>query len=463
MAILNDDVKTGYKALNDRWKIIKKSKNNRSITRLAKDSIMQFPLVFSDSLPMDKSPLIVKGLESMLAAQVVMHLSTHANIDMKQYDGIVEYLKTFTNTNAIPDNLAFAPDALKGVKTVMGMESASMNPYPRVGIFEPSAVLECLLEPEDIVAKESLNDLYQPYKETIRAMEAAIVEGHKKLAAMEANTTPTNNTKFDPLNDSRFSGGADARAAINKHKAMIKDIEDGTDSAVAQAKNRGAVVNNPNVSVKYPNEAFLEPTMVECQFVLYGTDGSHVTQNATFGVKVMPRVIPSGAMVNNLDSTLDSNNIGFKFLKWRAGELKFAKAFFGLSSIKDDARAANKSADKLFASLRSLRRKSNIGNWTGKNIPVTTTFIITSLEAEQIKQQTGYDLYDEANASIIMRKLHCLGFGIYNVDSERLDMLFDGYGDYMSLSLTAMNKAMRGNSDTILKDITNLMSLSLKR
>ena len=445
MAINSNDVKQGYRDLNARWKIIKKAKGNRSITRLAKESIMQFPLVFSDSLPMEKSPMIVKGLEAMLAAQVSMHLSTHSTIDLEKFDSIVEYLKTFTNSSVIPDNLEFAPDALKGVKTIAGMESATINPYPAVGVFEPSAVLECLLEPEDIVAKESLNSLYEPYKETIRVMEAAIVDGHKRLTAMENDTT-------DP----------DVAAAIARHKEMVDEMKDGSD-AKAQAKNKGAVMNNANISVKYPNEAFMEPTMVECQFVLYGGDGNRVTQNVTFGVKVMPRVIPSGAMVANLGMTLGSSNIGFKFLKWRKGEMSFAKAFMNLTSIKEDAKAANKSADKIFASLRSLRRKSHIGNWTGKNIPVTTTFIITSLEAEQIKQQTGYDLYDEANAAIIMRKLHCLGFGIYNVDSERFDILFDGYGDYMSLSLTAMNKALRSDTAEILKQITTMMSLSMKR
>ena len=511
------DINQTYKKLSDRWKVIKKTKNNRSVTRLAKESIMQFPLVFSDNLPIEKAHIIVKGLESMLAAQVAIHLSTHNDIDLEEYDGIGGYLQKFTNTNAIPDTLNYSQNAL----SVIGVESVTMVSEPPVGVFEPSAVLECLLDAEDVVNKKSINDLYQPYKETVRVLESAIVKHHEQRVALEASFEDRLDKYVqNAMKSSDFNNKANINAAVsqkNQYLAglrsdMVPDIKynrqtysydtvkkmvttgfdvDGTtkladseikllkrklqyaddeyEKALKGAKYKEAatkVVSVPGsgtAKVSYPKEAFLEPTMVECEFLLHGNKEGRVLQKASFGVKVMPRVIPTGSMINNLATTLTSSNSVFQFIKWRTGEQKFAKDLvLGLNSAKADAKAM-KSADKVFASLRSLRRRSKIGNFTGKAIPVTTTFIITSLEAEMIRQQTGYDLYDEQNASIILDKLHCLGFGIYNTETERLDILFDAYSDYMSMTLASMNKALKAEGAQMLAEVTKMMAISSKR
>lgn len=512
MSDLLQNVDGAYQLLNNSWKVIRKTKNQRSITRLAKESIMQFPLVFSDGMPFDRSPIIVKGLEAMLASQVVSHLSLHNDIDLGEYDGIGGYLQKFTNTSAIPDSLMYGKNTFDTMKTFV-KESAVLTSNPK-GKVDPAAVYECWLDADNVVCEGSLNDIYQPYKDTMKVIESEVVRLNDLMIAQEVNTQAIKDYYGNQLSstDSNFNTKANIHAVTRAHKKAISDYEDSFNPMVKVGKVtytfdqmdelikketdpttrdyyikrkkqaekefekmkkgdrtlRDLRATTPNVHYGSPKvvtrgEAFMEPTMVECEFLLHGQKEGRVSQKVAFGVKVMPRTIPTGAMVNNLLNTLGTSNPVFTFIKWQKGELKLVKdLLLGMNEAKLDAKA-NKTAARVFSSLKSLRRKAKMVGVTGKAIPVTTTFIITSLEAEQIKQQSGYNLYDEGTAAIILDKLHCMGFGIYDVENERLDILFDGYSDFLSVTPNALKKMTSDQTKDIIAEFNKLQAMQLRR
>lgn len=455
MSDLLQNVDGAYQLLNNSWKVIRKTKNQRSITRLAKESIMQFPLVFSDGMPFDRSPIIVKGLEAMLASQVVSHLSLHNDIDLGEYDGIGGYLQKFTNTSAIPDSLMYGKNTFDTMKTFV-KESAVLTSNPK-GKVDPAAVYECWLDADNVVCEGSLNDIYQPYKDTMKVIESEVVRLNDLMIAKEADEPKESKIDTQAIKD-YYGNKLNGTNSNFNAKANLKHARTREDDAKTLKR-----VPSSDAKVVTRGEAFMEPTMVECEFLLHGQKEGRVTQKVAFGVKVMPRTIPTGAMVNNLLNTLGTSNPVFTFIKWQKGELKLVKdLLLGMNEAKLDAKA-NKTAARVFSSLKSLRRKAKMVGVTGKAIPVTTTFIITSLEAEQIKQQSGYNLYDEGTAAIILDKLHCMGFGIYDVENERLDILFDGYSDFLSVTPNALKKMTSDQTKDIIAEFNKLQAMQLRR
>ena len=83
------------------------------------------------------------------------------------------------------------------------------------------------------------------------------------------------------------------------------------------------------------------------------------------------------------------------------------------------------------------------------------TVILTTYEVEAIKQVCGVDLSLLQNALSLINKCYFLAFGIYDSESETLQILFDGDPDFAYVTFDAMKSVNKNQS----VDIANLQSV----
>lgn len=465
-------------ALFNSAKIIRKSRNSRSISRLSKDSIMLYPALLSAGIPVDVDAVIVKELEKQDAAMLLSIFSLDNGINMNYYDSIADYLKTFHNNNDIPqvistmDNLittnsklvAGAKESVEALSdawdyTIESITAFIVDKQELTGkvMVAPNIATECWDITEDKLNTTSINELYQPFKATSKALEGILDNIND---AMNAKNNKTNR-------------GIDDRTTrvTNDTNTVTKTDDKGNTTTTTTVKttrtqDTGGIVRNIDKSApKVINDkklSNLEPTLVQCEFLLHGGKGysagtDKMIHTAIFGVKVMPRLISSDIMIAELTKGLIDSNPIFKFIKWAKGENKLVRdLILGLDQVKADA-GTRKLGSKVFASLRSAKRMNKIGKVTGKNVPATTTIIITDYEAEAIKQASGLNLYDEAVGQKIIADQFLLGFGIYNVETGVLSIMFDSYTTYMETTVSAMQAS--GGKDVNLSNIKDVLKL----
>ncbi len=397
-------------------RVVKKTMGRNSLTRMASDSIFQFPLLMSSSINTEDSTVISRAIERQYASLLVSVFSLNGAISLKKYENIQSYLKNFHNNKDIPSNIR------GGLRHVF--ESASLHQDPSIPSGLGAACWDII---EDQVNIESINNLYKPYERTKKVLRDKIDMANESSVSQKLKDTAT---KLNQDNErDRFAG-------LNRdHKSAL--------SAPAVARNDKLTA--------------LEPTMINVQFVMYGEKQGQVTQNVVLGVKTMIRQIRSDIMVANMaDAAKDSFSI-FKFIKWTKGEYKFFQDFvFNITDIKDMA-TSSKDSTRWISALKRRKAINNIGKYFKNSVLPNTTIILTSYEIEEIAGLSGVNLSEVHNALKLVAKYYLLGFGIYDVESKTLSMLFDGETDFSSSSIAALKS--NNNRDVDLNNMKEVMKL----
>ena len=94
---------TNVKTAVNTGKVIAKYVSNTSLTKLAKDSIFQFPVIISASIDNDEIFVMAKSLERSYASMMVSVISMSNYIDLNKYgkeDYMINFQRRFhSNTN----------------------------------------------------------------------------------------------------------------------------------------------------------------------------------------------------------------------------------------------------------------------------------------------------------------------------------------------------------------------------
>ena len=89
-------------------KVIAKYVSNTSLTKLAKDSIFQFPVIISASIDNDEIFVMAKSFERSYASMMVSVISMSSYIDLNKYgkeDYLVNFLRRFHSNTNIGSNI----------------------------------------------------------------------------------------------------------------------------------------------------------------------------------------------------------------------------------------------------------------------------------------------------------------------------------------------------------------------
>lgn len=405
---MTDNINTGIKT----GKVIAKYVSNTSLTKLARDSIFQFPVIISSSIDNDEIFVMSKALERNYASMMVSVISMSSYIDLSKYgkeDYLVKFLRRF-HSNANVGAQIYANESFT-------IESANILPSENVVGVNVAALWDSAFESCDM---DSINEMYRPFKRTTRILEDAL----------EASKM-TFGEKLE-INNADAIAKAGEKNVINVDNDKTKLPQRGSDK-------------NTNQVVKSEYMTDMAPTMINVSIVADATGkGDTWTQNVVLGIKAMVRMVKSGVMVNNMLDAFKDRAL-FKWIKWTNGEISTAELIFGAGKAAQDGYDAVVK-DNWLKKLRARKHAQKINKLLGRRLLPNASIIITETEAIAIQEACGIDPHNAADASKMMEKYFLLAFGIYDTEAKLLNIIYDGDSQFSTQSIREI--AAKNKKDT---------------
>ena len=426
-----------------------------SVSALARDLILQYPVLISADIEYDDAIVLTKALELQYASLQVMVLSadTVFGVDPSTTAGVRDLLARYHSNNDTPNMVSYAGNMIYNIGSIvssmpMPLESAdteiSLTSAKTIDFTHTSDFLESLWE-KPVSASESttLNDLYNPSKALIDTV-AKVAESAENIASANEAENFFQAAQHISNTDTQFNVRKVAGRPQPGHSMYEKDrdLRPGGDKPAASI-------------IKIEKEySKLEPTMVELEFFVKNGDDSGL-KKAVIGISAMPRAIPSDVMRTNIIKAMQHDNTGFKFIAWTRGEQKVVKDFlFNVTRIKEDAMAKSR-YDKWFAALRKRKRNAKAFRGSRQAINPLTSIIVTKNDVALIKQSSGFDLLDEETATKLMDSLYLLCFMVVDTDTGLVSSLLDGQRYFTETTVNHLKKSNKDKSN----DLTNVREM----
>lgn len=389
-------------------KVVAKYVSNTSLTKLAKDSIFQFPVIISAAIDNDEIFVMAKALERSYASMMVSVVSMSSYIDLSKYgkeDYLIKFLRRFHSNSNIGGNII--NEALS-----ITVESANILPQENVVGVNVASLWDSAYEACDMT---SINDMYQPFKRTERILTNALESSDTEMFGKDNKATQ-------------------ALVALNKTDKVSAVTDEG------KPIPRGSKEKNAIVKSEYMTD--MAPTMLNINVIVDATGkGATWNQSAVIGIKAMVRMVKSSIMVNNMLDAFKDRGL-FKWISWTNGEISTAELIFGVGKAAKDGYSAGK-GDNWLAKLRERKMAQGINKLLGKRLLPNASIIITETEAIAIKEACGIDVHNPADVQKMMNRYFLLAFGIYDTEAKMLDIMYDGDSQFSTESireLVAKNK-----------------------
>lgn len=372
-------------------KYLKNSKST-SINRMAKEGILQFPVLMSSSVDSDIAQIIVKAIERNYATLVQMTVSMNCVAVMDEDKNLGDYLNKFHNNMN------------------MGIDFKSLL---------TNEVIDTLGENYTM---EEIGDL---------VLEFALVDnctGKTLTKHRESLRTVMEDFNLDILNDKFKPKGMEY--VYSQKPSILKESK----------ISRNEVKVNKNDFDKV-NE--LVPTTLTISIDLQNDKKDKLgRRNFLIGIKAICHPVSSTEMIANVGNSFSRGGAAFNFIRWTTGEISFLKDLvLNVDKIKTDVVNRSKGASPFWIALKRRSSTNNIMRKLGKQtaLPIAT-LVLTSEEVELIKSEYQLDLRNTRDAKDLMNNLCLLGLCIVDTASESVDFLFDGESQYATYGFKSLEK-----------------------
>ena len=398
-------------------KVVAKYVSNTSLTKLAKDSIFQFPVIISASIDNDEIFVMAKSLERSYASMMVSVISLSNYVDLTKYgkeDYLINFLRRFHSNTNIGGNIIASES--------ISISEANILPQENVVGVNIASLWDSVYESVD---NESINDMYRPYNRTKHILENALEE------SMTVKIGDSKDPKITINNADAISKLGDKNTAYTDKDGNTKVIRGGA--------------TKPNQVVKSDYMTDMAPTMINVTVVADATGkGATWAQSVVLGIKAMVRMVKSGVMINNMMDAFKDRGL-FKWLSWTKGEISTAELIFGAGKAMQDGYAAGK-GDNWLKTLRERKMMQGINKLLGKRLLPNASIIITESEAIAIHDAIGIDVHNPADVKKMMNRYFLLAFGIYDTENKLLDIMYDGESQFSTESIREL--AAKNKKDT---------------
>ena len=398
-------------------KVVAKYVSNTSLTKLAKDSIFQFPVIISASIDNDEIFVMAKSLERSYASMMVSVISLSNYVDLTKYgkeDYLINFLRRFHSNTNIGGNIIASES--------ISISEANILPQENVVGVNIASLWDSVYESVD---NKSINDMYRPYNRTKHILENALEE------SMTVKIGDSKDPKITINNADAISKLGDKNTAYTDKDGNTKTIRGGA--------------TKPNQIVKSDYMTDMAPTMINVTVVADATGkGATWTQSVVIGIKAMVRMVKSGVMINNMMDAFKDRGL-FKWLSWTKGEISTAELIFGAGKAMQDGYAAGK-GDNWLKTLRERKMMQGINKILGKRLLPNASIIITESEAIAIHDALGIDVHNPADVKKMMNRYFLLAFGIYDTENKLLDIMYDGESQFSTESIREL--AAKNKKDT---------------
>ena len=434
-----------------------KVRNARSIARATSGLTLAFPVICSNTLPLETATMIAKAIERKNVALLQMAFSAY-NITSDS-DAISHLSKFHQNLNLGKMDLDSFMDAMESL-------SESSNIYPN----EIAAIKEDCKRNLNFILDDSINERSLLEYSEIHTMgrESIIYEAPrpKDLSGNPLSDDDMENMAYDNTGIGHSKEDIrwyyDQKNKEDKQKLdTIKVNNDARDKYRQATQNRSDQFTKQLLpsDVKKANE--MQPTLMVVNFYVNEKDRDlNVAQQFVCGVKSKLYAIDSSDIINKIITKHVDSDVLLKLVKVSTREISFVKDFLlGIDDAKLDSLSKSRkgSGSTLFKALerRALKGKVRRSLRLENSAKAISTLVISSEEAEDLRKYENIDVMNPRTIAPIMEKLNLLYFVVVDTIGESVNMLTDGETEYESYSFTALE---RESGDAAYKKAINLIT-----
>ena len=453
-------------------------RNSRSLARATSGLTLAFPVICTNTLPIETASMIAKAIErknvAMLqmafsaynitnAKDAVEHLSKfHQNLNLSKMDldKFMDAMEMLGESSYMyPEDIkAVAEDCRRNLDFTLpnSISDVSLLEYAEVTKYgEKRIIKEAIKKPERVGGGEYTDDEINqaayddsPYN-TIGKDNARYYLGRKEKEDQEARQA-----ERDQKNADKRQGQQQKFHDDDMENERIKQRQDAVDS---QRQQFTAMLMQSDV--KKANE--MQPTMMLVNFYVNDKDRDlNVAQQFVCGVKSKLYSVDSNEIVNKIITKNVDSDILLKLVKVSTREISFVKDFLlGLDEARLDALSKSRkgSGSRIFKALerRAIKGKIRRSLRMENSAKAISSLVISSEEAEELKKYENIDIYQPRTIVPIMEKLNLLYFVVVDSTAESVDIITDGETEFETYSFTNLE---RESSDNAYKKVVNLIT-----
>ena len=430
-----------------------------SLARATSGLTLVFPVVITNTLPIETASMIAKAIERKNVSMLQMAFSAY---NITNAPDALEHLAKFHK------NLKLGHMSLDDFMDTMEMLDESTT----ITITDKNAVNEDCKRNINFVLKPSINEKsLMSFKESTVYGQTYVTEARKDSyesrkvnADLLSRLQKERQHKEDRADVAAKLDVDKERNAISRDKNDIDRDKLDLDSrkALGQASDQMRQYYASQLlpsDVKKANE--MQPSMMLVNFYVNDADRDlNIAQQAVCGVKSKLYAVDSSDIINKIITKHIDSDIVLKLVKVSSREISFVKDFLlGIDDAKLDSLSKSRkgSGSRIFKALerRALKGKIRKSLRLENSAKAITSLVISSEEAEDLKKYNNIDVMQPRVITPIMEKLNLLYFLVVDSTSEAVHMITDGDDEFESYSFTALE---RESGDSSYKKVINLMT-----
>lgn len=440
-----------------------------SLARATSGLTLVFPVLCTDTLPIDAATMVSKAVERKATTMLQMALSAY---NITNATDAIEHLKNF-HTNLDIDSLTVD-------KFIDIMDSVSEGVNFTISEMDKRAVYEDCRRNINYYFADDINPIsLNEFRDRGANGSVKIIKEARNKDDYEDGYNQGLYDAHDERDAEKFEYQKSKDVYQQKYRER-KDAEDAAyrrekDKADRIAKNASDKLNMQMQKVQDQNEYFkkmlidtdvkkaneMQPTLILVNYYVNDSlKGLNIAQQAVAGVKAKLYPIASVDIINRLITRHADGDVVLKLVKLSTREISVIRDFLlGADEAKMDALGSSKknSGSKVFNALERRAGKNKVFKYGRMDnaYKAITTLVITAEEAEEIKKNSNLDVSKPSSIIPIMTKLNLLHFVIVDTTSEAVAILTDGDSKYEMYSFANLE---REASDTNYKKVINLMT-----
>lgn len=454
--VISDIYDTMKKGISDIRKSSSRIGRSSSLARATSGLTLVFPVLCSDTLPLDTATMVSKAIERKATSMLQIALSAY---NITNATDAIEHLKNF-HTNLDIDDLTVD-------KFIDIMDSVAEGTKFTIYEIDKRAIYED--------CKRNINYYFTDDINPISLSEFVDKGANGSIRIIQEAPTKKNDEYKDGYNQGlydahderdaeKFKYQQNKDAFDQKYKEKRDNQKDKNDTLKMQQQASNDMGDRfqkvlIDSDVKKANE--MQPTLILVNYYVNNSDRDlNIAQQTVAGIKAKLYPIASVDIISKLITKNADSDIILKLVKLSTREISLVKDFLlGAEDAKLDALGSSKknSGYKIFNALERRAGKSKAFKFGRMDnaYKAITTLVITSEEAEEIKKNSNLDVSKTSSIIPIMNKLNLLHFVIVDTISEAVAILTDGDNKYEMYSFANLE---REASDTNYKKVINLMT-----
>lgn len=467
-------------------------RNARSLARATSGLTLAFPVICSNTLPIETASMIAKAIErknvSMLqmafsaynitnAKDAVEHLSKfHQNLNLSKMDldKFMDAMEMLGESSYVyPEDVrAVAEDCKRNLNFILSnsISDTSLLEYAEITRYGQSKVIkEAIQKPrrvydngpgEEYTDDEINNAAYDDEPNGIGKDNARWYLNQKAQEDRENKRNKQSQTQHKDRmkqSDDQFNRKQDQQQRFHDDDMENERIKQRQNAVDSQRQQFTAMLLPSDV--KKANE--MQPTLMLVQFYVNDKDRDlNVAQQFVCGVKSKLYAVGSDEILNKIITKNVDSDILLKLVKVSTREISFVKDFLlGLDEARLDALSKSRkgSGSRIFKALerRAIKGKIRRSLRMENSAKAISSLVISSEEAEELKKYENIDIYQPRTIVPIMEKLNLLYFAVVDTTAESVDIITDGENEYETYSFTNLE---RESSDNTYKKVVNLIT-----